>query len=234
MKAVLASLVLATAPALSAQQTQRITASFVVALGRAPSAGELAQYAEAAPLPIADLIARLREQIATDPAAKRATVIKAAADAFGRTPTDSEIARWANGTRTYTELMQDHLAWLAAHPADYEQVMQRAYQFLLRRDPYPSEVGYWEKRPALPYALLVACLENWARRNQPGLMETSGEATVSVNSEFLTAVWLSPEVAAEARAAVGLPAPAPGHNLVAAGAAGIVSSGRIHFVAAGR
>ncbi len=224
----------APAPAPSSEQTRRVAAAFVLALGRAPSGSELAQYGAAGPLPVPDLVARLREQLARDPAARRATVIKSAADAFGRAPTDDEIARWSGGgVRTYTELVQDHVAWLAAHPADYEAVLQRAYQFLLRRDPYPSEVGYWKKRPVLSCALLVACLENWARRNQPGLMETSGEATVSINSEFLLVVPLPPEIAAEARAAVGLPAPAPGHTLIAAGASGVVSSGGIHFVAAG-
>ena len=223
----------APAPAPSSEQTRRVAAAFVLALGRAPSGSELAQYGAAGPLPVPDLVARLRGQLAHDPAAKRATVVKAAADAFGRTPTDDEIARSSGGVRTYTELMQDHLAWLAGHPADYEAVLQRAYQFLLRRDPYPSEIGYWKKRPVLSYALLVGCLENWARRNQPGLMETSGEATVSINSEFLAVVPLPPEIATEARAAIGLPAPAPGHTLIAAGAAGVVSSGGIHFAAAG-
>ena len=245
MKAVLAFLLLAAAsilpsagaPAPSAEQTQRIAASFVLALGRAPSAGELAQWAEAGPLPLTGLIARLRERLASDPAARRATVVRAGEDALGRTPAEDEIARWSDGARTYSELMQGQLAGLAAHPADYAAVVQRAYQFLLRRAPYPTEIDYWNHRPTLSYALLVACLENWARRNQPGLMETRGDATVSANSDFLAAILLSPAVAAEARAAVGLlpagDAPAPGHHLVAPGAAGIVSAGGIHFAAAG-
>ena len=141
--------------------------------------------------------------------------------------------RGSDGARTYTELMQRHLAGLAGNPADYAAVIQRASQFLLRRDPYPSEVDYWKTRATLSYALLVACLENWDRRNQPGLMETSGEATVSVNSVFLIAVPLSSAVASEARVAVGLPAPAAGHNLVASGADAVVTSGGMFFAAAG-
>jgi len=243
MKAVIPFLVLlaaitlapATAPAQPAEQTERIAASFMLALGRAPSAGETESWAKQGPLSVADLIARLRTQLATDPAAKQAMVVKAGEDAFGRTPSGDEIARWSEGAHTYTELVQAQLAWLAGRPADYAQVLQRAYQFFLRRDPYPTEVSYWKSRPTLSYALLVACLENWARRNQPGLMETSGDATVSVNSGFLTTVRLSPAIAAEVRAAIGFPAaPAPGHNLIAAGAKGIVSAGGIHFVAAGR
>ncbi len=219
----------------SAEQTQRVAAAYVLALGRVPSAAEFAQCAEAGPLPVAELITRLRGRLASDPAVKRAAVIKAAEDAFGETPTEEKITRWSDGTQTYTELMRRHIAWLTAHPRYFfhEQVVQHAYQFVLRRAPYPSEVKYWKKRGVLPYALLVACLENWARRNQPGLMETSGEATVSVNSEFLTAIWLSPAVAAEARAAAGLPAAPPGHTVIAAGAAGIVTDGGMFLTAAG-
>jgi len=71
-------------------------------------------------------------------------------------------------------------------------------------------------------------------------MVTTGTPTVSVNSEFLTTVRLSPTVAAEARAAAGLDsagnapdASAFGRNLVAAGAGELITGGRIHFVAAG-
>ena len=241
MKALVAFLLLAAvlplsaeaAPAPSAEQTQRIAAAYVLAFGRAPSAAELAQWSEQGPLSIADLIARHRERLASDPAARRAAVIKAGQDALGRTPAEDEIARWSEGAHTYSELMQRHLAWLAGHPADYAAIIRRAYQFLLRRNPYPSEVDYWKSRATLSYALLVACLENWDRRNQPGLMETSGEATVSVNSVFLITIPLSPAVAAEARAAAGLSAAPAGYNLVAPRADAVVTSGGMFFAAAG-
>jgi hypothetical protein len=71
-------------------------------------------------------------------------------------------------------------------------------------------------------------------------MVTGGTATVSANCSYLTTVRLSPMIAAEVRAAAALdpsgsaaPDSASGHNLVAAGAAGIVTGGHVHFVAAG-
>jgi hypothetical protein len=133
-----------------------------------------------------------------------------------------------------------HLKWLAEHPAEYEQVINHAYQFLIHRDVYSLELAYWKTHDTLPYSLLVACLESWARRNQPGLMVTSGTLMVSINSDYLTTARLSPAIALEARAAAGLPPmedvanPAAfGRNIVAAGAAELVSSGHICFVAAG-
>ena len=244
MKALLASLLVvaaiastpATASPLSTDQTKRLAASFVLAQGRAPSSAEIQQWTQQGPLSIADLIARQRTQLQSDAATMRATAVKAWQDAFGRAPSEEEIGSWPRGANTYTELMQRHVQWLAGHPADYEKVMQRAYQYLLRREIYPLEIDYWKKQGALPYILLLACLEDWARRNQPGLMVTVGIATVSVNSEYLVTVRLSPALAAEARAAAGLSPAADataGHNLVAAGAGNLVTGGRIHFVAAG-
>jgi hypothetical protein len=64
--------------------------------------------------------------------------------------------------------------------------------------------------------------------------------SVSVNSPDLAVVRLSPAVAAEARAAAGLPPPADaalaaalGRHVVAPGAGPVASVGGIHFAAAG-
>jgi hypothetical protein len=141
---------------------------------------------------------------------------------------------------TYTEWMQRHVQWLAGHPDEYTEVMHRAYRLLLRRDAYVEEIEYWRKQDTLTYVLLVGCVEDWARRNQPGLMVTNGTATVSVNSEFLTTVRLSPVVAAEARSAAGLgtteseeAARSSRQHLLAAGAGKVATGGGIHFAAAG-
>ena len=219
------------------EQKQRISASCMLALGRAPSPSELSDSAAKS---VAELIERHRLQIQNDAATKRAVIVKACEDAFGHEPSEEEIRSWSTDVRTYSELMTQHIQWLAAHPAEYEQVMNRAYQQLIHRDVYPLEVTYWENHDTLPYALLVACIESWARRNQPGLMVTSGTATVSMNSDYLTTVRLSPAIAAEARTAAKL-APAAdvadpnafGRNLIAPGAGEIITSGHICFTAIG-
>ena len=220
----------------SPEQMERIAASYVLVFGRAPTPAEWTAGEAAGPVSIATLMAAHRERLARDAAVMRATTVRAFQDTFGREPRAKDLAAVPAHGITYTALIQQHLADLAAHPAEYKRVIQRAYEFLLRRGPYPAEVEYWARQSPLPYALLLAALEDWARRNQPGLMVTSGEATVSVNSEFLTAVRLSPEVAAEARSAIGMAAPAgtpPNRHFVGAGGAGIASRGGIHFTAAG-
>ena len=224
----------------SGEQEERIGASFVLALGRAPSAGETDLWSKQGPLPVADLVARHQQQLQSDAGMTRATVVKACADAFGREPTEREIDTWSGGNRTYTELMKQHIQWLGAHTEEYRQVMERAYQLVMRRPAYSVELDYWNDQPTLSFVLLVGCIEDWARRNAPGLMATTGTPTVSVNSRYLTTCRLSPAIAAEARAATGLVpagdanlATAAGRHLVAVGAGSIVTSGHIHFVAAG-
>lgn len=221
-------------------QTERIEASYVLAFGRIPSLAEIAEAEKLEVNNVADLVARHRQRLGADAALARATVVKAWKDAFGREPSDQEIASSASGNRTYTELMKRHIQSLAADAAEYEKVMERAYRLVIRRGVYPEEIAYWKKYDTLPYALLVGAIEDWGRRNAPGLMVTTGTPTVSINSNYLTTVRLSPAVAAEARAAAGLSVPgtvdfvsASGRNLIAAGAGDLVTGGRIHFAATG-
>lgn len=156
-------------------------------------------------------------------------------DAFGIAPTaDSAPAGASVGKSVlYHEILARHLAWLAARPKDYEAVIHRAYQWIVHRDAYPEELAYWEEHGTISYVLLVGCLEDWARRNQPGLMMTSGTPTISVNCRYLATVRLSPGAAANFRFAAN-PAPVDesSHPVIAPGAGAIASSGGIHFVAA--
>jgi len=237
----LAALTLTAAPALagSAEQAERIGAAFVLVLGRAPAAGEIERWSQPDRRSVAELVVRLQTQV--DAAGWQAAADQACADAFGREPTEAERSARAAGRQTYTALMKQHVHWLAEHPAEYAKVIGRSYQLVLGRAVFDVELAYWQAQPPLSFALLNGCIENWARRNAPGLTVTSGRATVSVNSEWLTAIRLSPAVAAEARAAAGLfpagdvhLAVANGQNVVAAGAGGVDSAGGIHFVAAGK
>lgn len=215
-----------------AVQQERVAASFILAQGRAPSADEAAKWA-GADAPVSDLIAKHRQQLSSDAAAKRAVVAKSYADAFGRPAKADELAAAASGT--YTELMQQHVKSLAANAGEYEKVLSRVYQLVVRRDVYPEEIAYWKKYDVQSFTVLVGCVDNWVRRNQPGLMVTAGPTAVSVNCVYLTTARLSPAVAAEARTAAGLGAPADaaaGNHVLAAGAEKIISDGRIHFVAA--
>jgi hypothetical protein len=220
-------------------QEERIAASFVLALGRTPTPDELQRWFTKDPVPLAEYLDRHRRQLRDDRAAERAVIDKASRDAFGRASTEEE-ATSLSGVGTYADLMRRHLQWLDGHRAEYERVMHRAYRLLLERDAYSVEVDYWTRQPVLSFALLVGCVEDWARRNRPGLMATTGVASVSVNSPYLATVRLSVGVAAEARAAVGLvqegdsaQAAALGRTLVVPGAERVASVGGITFTAAG-
>ncbi len=221
-------------------QLERVAASFVLALGRTPSPAEIERWASQGPRSVADLLAQHRRELQDSAEAQRAVVARANQDAFGRASTEGESVGAPAGS-TYVELMQGHLKRLAERPAEYEQVVHRAYQRVLRRDAYSIEIDYWKRRPTLSFVLLVGCVEDWARRNRPGLMATAGAPSVSVNSDYLAAVRLSPGVAREARLATGLmPDGAPalassaGRSVVAPGAGQVASVGGIHFTAAGK
>jgi hypothetical protein len=136
--------------------------------------------------------------------------------------------------------MKHHLASLAANPAQYIEVIDRAYQLVIRRAGYPEEHAYWKGHGTLPYVLLVGAIENWALRNQPGLMVTTGTPSIAVNSRFLRTQRLPLPVANEIRTLIGLPVWTdvarlnnPGNNVVAVGAGGIASVGGVHFMLTG-
>jgi hypothetical protein len=214
---------------------ERVAASFVLARGRAPVPAEIEAWAVPAASAFSAMMARHAQQLGADQGEQRAVALKAEFDAFGThgggPPADAQTAGG-----TYLERMRRHLDWLGSHPEGYTQVIQRAYRLVLRREAYPPELGYWARQPVLPFALLAACIDDWARRNQPGLTVTSGPAAVNVNSPYLVTVRLTPALAAEVRAAAGFERPrnaALGYHVVAPGAGRVGSVGGIHFVAAG-
>lgn len=219
------------------QAGERVAASFVVARGRVPTAAEVEAWSASATLPFPDLLARHRQQLEADGTERRAVASKAALDAFGPAtrpnPADSQAA-----PATYLDAMRRDLQWLAGHPEEYAKVVQQAYRFVLRRDAYPQELEYWKRYVPKPFVLLAACIDDWARRNQPGLTVTSGPAAVNVNSRHLATARLSPAAAADVRAAAGFTrargsASALGRHVVMPGAEDVASVGGVHFAAAG-
>ena len=117
-------------------QTERIEASYVLAFGRVPTPAEIAEAGKLGEVNLADLVARHRQRLEVDAALRRTTAVKAWKDAFGREPTDQEIASSLSGNSTYTELMKRHIQTLAADTAEYEKVMERAYRLVIRRGVY--------------------------------------------------------------------------------------------------
>ncbi len=211
-------------------QVERVAAAFMLGQGRAPLEQELADWTAKGELTLGELLEGVAAELGADGASQKQVALRAFEDSFGEEPMNFAGV----GTGSYLEQMKANVAGLAADGEAYMRVIERAYWFVLKREPYVEEVEYWKSKDTLPYVLLVGALEDWARRNQPGLMVTGGVATVSVNCEFLTTLRLSPEVAAEARALLGLgPDDGAGHRVLAVGAGGLVSSGGVHFLVAG-
>lgn len=207
---------------------ERATIAQLVAFGRV-STQEAASIASAA---LADQIEILRRTLQND-AAARARVTRAAwCDAFGRAPTDAELRAEVDLPLTYTERLQRHVARLAAQPNEYREVLRRAYRLVVHRDAYAEEFDYWRPHGTLSFVALVACLEDWARRNQPGLMVTAGTPTVPVRSRLVEIIPLSPATAAEARALVGLLR--GDSRVLAVGAASLRTPGNMHVALVGR
>lgn len=186
--------------------------------------------------PFDTLLFRHAQVLASNPAAAAEVAERAFLDAFGMASTAKGAPRGARIPEgaLYHAALEAQLAWLSQNPEAYVAVLQRAYTWTIHRDPYEEELAYWRERPTLSYVLLVGCLEDWGRRNQPGLMVTAGTATISVNCPDLTTLKLSPELAAEVRTALHRAPPAnEAWSILAPGADEVVSSGAIPFVAVG-
>jgi hypothetical protein len=215
---------------------ERVAAAFLVALGRKPTAAETAEWAaKAEKATVGELVAEQAAELQRDPAKGQEVARKAYVDAFG-----AEASQPVATGGTYVELMKGHLARLQQDGGEFRAVLDRAYRRVVRRSVYDEEVAYWNEFGVMPYVLVVGAVDDWGRRNQPGLMVTAGTPTVSVNSVYLATARLSRKVAEEARAAVGLAGAntdyfhyGSSRTVIAPGAENLVAGGRIHFLVAG-
>jgi hypothetical protein len=216
---------------------ERAQATHLLAFGRPATATELNGIGDQSGS-VAKLLARYRTELESDAAARRGVAVRAFEDTFGRTATEANVTDAAHGL--YTDIVRQQLDRLAQSPDEYRRVIDRAYQLAIHRPAFDIEVAYWRERPVLPYVLLVGCIEGWARRNAPGLMATTGNPCLGVNSALVRTLSVSPAVAAELRGALGLQpaegealAIAAGHNVVAPGASDVGSLGGMFIVVVG-
>lgn len=204
---------------------ERLEAAFVLQLGRPAQAEELGVWEGLEFESVSQAMGAVAN--ADEP---RAVARRAWRDAYG----EAGSVEAGSPGGSYVEMLARHVEQLDENEALYREAIGRAYRFVIQREPYEEEITYWMERPTLPYLLLVGGIEDWARRNQPGLMVTAGEPAVSVNCVYLSTRRLSPEVAAEAREAAGLEeAEGEASGVVAPGAEAVVSVGGVPFVVCG-
>ncbi|MBE2215025.1 MAG: hypothetical protein IAE82_14220 [Opitutaceae bacterium] len=224
----------------AALSPESVDAAHLLALGRLPDAAERERTSTADHPTFAHLVNELGQSVRRDKALAAATDARARRDALGTTEAQAGSAEVASGGLDYTSRLRRHLDHLKADPAAYRAVIDRAYHRVVQRTPYDIEYDYWAARDPLPFFLLCACIENWAVRNQPGLMSTTGTPSIDTNSRHLTAVRVPPTVADDVRTVLGRPARAEdphglasGRVVLSAGASAVVSIGGIHVVAVG-
>lgn len=186
--------------------------------------------------PLAAQLAQLRTELAGNREARERAAGAAWRDAFGREPTAAEWSvEIATPPFSYIERMQRHLTRLRAAPLEYREVIRRAYRLVVHRDAYAEEFEYWHPHGVLSFVVLVACIEDWARRNQPGLMVTAGRPTVPARSRFVTIVPVTPALATEVRAAFPTgEATADASRVLALGADRVATPGGMHVALVGR
>ncbi|WED66924.1 hypothetical protein PXH66_08680 [Synoicihabitans lomoniglobus] len=176
----------------------RIDAAYMLTLGRPATTAELANTDEFSALKsFQEVMTQIGKTRLNDAAETGRVQDRAWFDAYGeKRPSTAP----SSDSRSYAASVRQHLKSLAASPEEYALVINRAYREVIRRDAYPEEIAYWHEHPdTLSYVLLVGCVEDWARRNQPGLMVTAGEPTISINCDLLTTRRLPPALAAEIR-----------------------------------
>lgn len=224
----------ALAPGVRADEVEeRFAAAHLLASGALP--GPTTSLSRAATL--AEQLEAHRAALQADAPARASVVQRAWRDAYGRPPAATELDIPAPaGAWTYCALLAHHVATLRTDAAARTAVVHRAYRAVVSRDAYPEELAYWQRYDALPFVLLVGCVEDWAVRNQPGLMSTTGVPTISPNSVHLATLRVSPAVAAEVRAALGLAPSNPPFvpRLLAVGGAQIGTRAGMHLLVVGR
>jgi hypothetical protein len=226
------------AAAQNAAQAEVVSASYLIAFGRPALPAELAD-ASYANKSLKELVDAHRARLQRDAALQQQVDARALSDARGGYGSEKPAPTHGAGV-TYADRLAEEVAALAADPAAYGAVMDHAYQLVIGRSIYPEEIEYWKPYGTVPFVVLVGAIENWAVRNQPGLMVTNGTPSISVVSRFVVTQRLSPAVANEARELLGLRVWSdvarqhnPGRNIVSRHAVDIDSVGGVHFLFAG-
>ncbi len=225
--------------ALLAQESkERVQASYLLAMGRLPSPGEITYWQGQGNLSVQQMVDRHKTYIGQDAGTRRAVIIKSYVDGLGYNPSEDEIKYHNQYPRTYTEMVNAHMQYIAANRSQREAVIKRSYRGALRREASASEVTHWMNQAVISYTYLMALHEDWVRRGGNG---TNSSTSVSTSSPVLAVATVSGTVLAEAKATVasltsnsgGAMVAAGGGNMVAAGGGNMVAAGGGNMVAAG-
>lgn len=214
-----------------AQNNERINASYLLAFGRLPNSGEMTYWNGQGQKSVQQLVDLHNNYIKQNQSTiGREVIIKSYVDALGYRPSQSEINYHAAFNRSYTAMMSNHLVYIKGQPSEYEKVIKRSYQTILKREPNAGEINYWRQQGLLSYMILVNCHQDWKNRNAAGQSQTTA---ISTSSPLLAVASVSSGVLNEVKATYSSLVSPGGGNVVASGGGNIVAAGGGNIVAAG-
>ena len=211
------------------EKVQRIQASYMMAFGRPADGGEVNFWNGQPDQSIAQRLAGHRQYANNNEGFKRALISKSYIDGLGRSPKEAEIQYFLTRQDLYYTLMQTHVGWLAANPAEYEKVIRRSYQAVFNRTPSSAEINYWKNQGTLSYIVLIGCHEQWKRTNG-NTEKTSGGASIGGGGGSLQTVPISSNIASEVK---NLSSISVGGNVITAGGGNVITIGGGNVITAG-
>jgi len=154
--------------AIDDEKTQRVQASFLLALGRKATANEVRIWS--APNPT--MMQLMDKHKVNMPNEKYGIIVRAYWDAFGRKPTDGEVTHWSKSNYSYTELMKQHVNWLRSQNGENEATIHRAFTKVRGTNADAEELKAWKNKGVRSYLMLVGILQ--ATKPQAGTKRLLG------------------------------------------------------------
>lgn len=214
-----------------AQSTERIQASYLVALGRVPNSGEIAYWRGQGNLSVQQLIDRHKKYIGEDRGTRESIIRKSYVDVLGYNPSPDEVKYHSQFNRTYAQMVNEHIEYAKRYGHIHDNIIKNSYQLAFRRQPNDGELRYWKQFGVISYSYLVSMHEEYKKANN-----YPSNRVLPMNSSVSFAP-VSASVLSETRFAfgelVGHMVAAGGGNMVAAGGGNMVAAGGGNMVAAG-
>lgn len=207
-------------------KSEIIHGSYFVAFGRFANSGELKYWTQnVGNKNIQQMVTNHRAYIKSNQNEREQTVRRSYMDAFGWQPSADELRYWAGQSKTYAEMMTNHINnWLNVYPDKKEHVIKQSYYKVFGRNATAAELKYWKEQPAYSFVQLVATHTTWKQKNQSTSSVTGVKPNINANG--ISTAGLSPQAISGVVAAGGLNVIAPGGgNVVAAGGLNVIAPG---------
>lgn len=145
---------------------ERIQASYLLAIGRLPTTGELDWWSKQNDYTVAQLVETHRTYMnRTSPGSKDEIIKKSYFIAFGRdahTVQPGEVNHWKGRSEVFWETFPYHVRFLSdnlrVRPDIYEDVIKNGYLKLFNKTASTAEINKWKGQPVKSFAELIFLL----------------------------------------------------------------------------